>query len=252
MFAKFHNTLQDSSYESRKKERKKKREKLPTKSPIDYSDLTTRCNWYSLPRHEDNAHFPTATLPTLPFTTKLQARYSWLRGRKNRPRESVVQSGKRSIPIDHAVLIERSRPRVHAKSNRHIQSRRFIHWKPIPADWYLRQWTRLVSHFQGRRVSLSLSRLDLSLLSRFWLAFALIIANPKTPMREILPRRTISSLHDLRGILVIRSHTFLGGSLLCWLLVNRVESRPALGSLILMVRWLGRQRVAPGLGVVPR
>lgn len=164
MFAKFHNTLQDSSYESRKKEKKKKREKLPTKSPIDYSDLTTRCNWYSLLRHEDNAHFPTATLPTLPFTTKLQARYSWLRGRKNRPRESVVQSGKRSIPIDHAVLIERSRPRVHAKSNRHIQSRRFIHWKPIPADWYLRQWTRLVSHFQGRRVSLSLSTRSLSSL----------------------------------------------------------------------------------------
>ena len=100
----------------------------------------------------------------------LQARYS-LRApwdEKNRPRESVVvQSGKRSIPIDHAALIERSRPRVHAKSNRHIQSRRFIHWKPIPADWYLRQWTRLVSHFQGRRVSLFLS---LSLLSRFWLS----------------------------------------------------------------------------------
>lgn len=107
-------------------------------------------------------------------------------------------------------------------------------------------------HISKVVVSLSLSRLDLSLLSRFWLAFALIIANPKTPMREILPRRTISSLHDLRGILVIRSHTFLGGSLLCWLLVNRVESRPALDSLIPMARWLGRQRVAPGLGVVPR
>lgn len=126
----------------------------------------------------------------------LQARYS-LRApwdEKNRPRESVVvQSGKRSIPIDHAALIERSRPRVHAKSNRHIQSRRFIHWKPIPADWYLRQWTRLVSHFQGRRVSLFLS------LSLFPI-LALFIADPKTPIREILPRRTISSLRDLRGI----------------------------------------------------
>lgn len=154
----------------------------------------------------------------MPSTTKLQPRYSWLRGRRNG--ESVVQSGKRSIPIDHAVLIERSRPRVHAKSNRHIQSRRFIHWKPIPADWYLRQWTRLVSHFQGRRVSLSARSLflSLSLLSRFWLAFALFIADPKTPTREILPRRRQSLpfivARSLRNPRHTISYTLLRGSLL--------------------------------------
>lgn len=49
--------------------------------------------------------------------------------------------------------IERPRFRIRAKSKRHLQSRRFIHWKPIPADCYLRQRTRLVSHFQGRLVA---------------------------------------------------------------------------------------------------
>lgn len=178
----------------------------------------------------------------------LQARYS-LRApwdEKNRPRESVVaQSGKRSIPIDHAALIERSRPRVHAKSNRHIQSRRFIHWKPIPADWYLRQWTRLVSHFQGRRVSLFLS------LSLFSPDFGSLHCRSKDAnQRDPSSSNNLFPSRSSRNRIVIRSHTWISFSVSWALRWNRVESRPA--SLIPMARWLGRQRVAPGLGVVPR
>lgn len=53
-----------------------------------------------------------------------------------------------------------------------------------------------------------------------------------------------------RNRIVIRSHTWISFSVSWALRWNRVESRPA--SLIPMARWLGRQRVAPGLGVVPR
>lgn len=171
----------------------------------------------------------------MPSTTKLQPRYSWLRGRRNG--ESVVQSGKRSIPIDHAVLIERSRPRVHAKSNRHIQSRRFIHWKPIPADWYLRQWTRLVSHFQGRRVSLSLSlsarSLSLSSLPILALVCSLHCRSKDANERDPSSSTTISSLH--RRPIFEESSTYDLLYAPRWIpspsstgLVNRVESRPAL------------------------
>lgn len=54
-------------------------------------------------------------------------------GRKN---DTVaVRSGKRSLSIDHAARIERGRVSARNRIDT-SQSRRFIHWKPIPADWY--------------------------------------------------------------------------------------------------------------------
>lgn len=58
------------------------------------------------------------------------------------------------------------RTRLGAESKRHF-GRRFIHWKPIPADWYLRQRTRLVSRFQGRPVA-SPTEISLSYDLELW------------------------------------------------------------------------------------
>lgn len=69
-----------------------------------------------------------------------------------------------------------------AKSERHMQSGRFIHWKPIPADWYPRQRTRLVSHFQGR-------------LAAFWLDLA--ISGPDRGFHPgIVSNRAPSRIHS--------------------------------------------------------
>lgn len=251
MFAKFHNTLQDSSYESRKKE-KKKREKNYQQNlqsiiqtwprvAIDIRSLVTKTMHISQLLRCPHCHLQQSCRQGTRGSEDERI------GRVNRL-SSLGNGRYRSImPFwsnDRGLVSTRSRTDTSRVDGSSTGNRSLLTGICVSGP--------ALFHISKVVVSLSLSRLDLSLLSRFWLAFALIIANPKMPMREILPRRTISSLHDLRGILVIRSHTFLGGSLLCWLLVNRVESRPALGSLIPMARWLGRQRVAPGLGVVPR
>lgn len=248
MFAKFHNTLQDSSYESRKKERK-----ITNKISNRLFRLDHALQLIFAPSSRRQCTFPNCYVAHIAIYNKVAGKVLVA----PRTKESAAWI---SCPVWETVDTDRScrsDRTIEASCPREVEQTHpesTVH--PLETDpcWLVSASVDppCFTFPRSSCLSLSLSRLDLSLLSRFWLAFALIIANPKTPMREILPRRTISSLYDLRGILVIRSHTFLGGSLLCWLLVNRVESRPALGSLILMVRWLGRQRVAPGLGVVPR